>query len=234
MRKYLITLGGESKRNTQGKKKGARRKHRHRQHHNQETQAGVIAASTEKKQHVIIEAVLNILNWLISNVSMPSTSQLTAICMALMVLTNLYIASKMAGVNKQINQLSRGGNIHHLTNSLYRHHPYDLNDNDNNNENSLWSLLSKLDPDARKEDLRFVHQIREPITPDDAMKYQNHNTNNQDSADEQLELSKLAKTKLDRKMMELERMIQKAGQSMEQVTQVVQSQRQRILNPDWQ
>jgi hypothetical protein len=228
VRKYLITLAGESKCSTQGKKKGNRRKHKHRNHHNQETQPTVApAASPEKKNHFVIEVLPSMLDWLISNASMPSTSQLTAICMALMVLTNLYIASKMAGVDKQLNQLSQGNR--RVTNSLYQHHHLDLDDN----ENSLWSLLSKLDPDVRKEDLKFVRQTREPLP--DAVKYQNHNSNSEDDvSDEQLELSKLSKTKLDRQMMELERMIRKAGQSMEQVTQVVQSQRQRILGPEWQ
>jgi hypothetical protein len=51
--------------------------------------------------------------------------------------------------------------------------------------------------------------------------------------DDQLEYSQLAKESLDRQMVELETMIKKAGESMEQVTQVVQKQRERILHPDW-
>jgi hypothetical protein len=219
VRKYLTTLAGESKRSTQGKKKGGRRKHKHRHNHNQDTQAiAAAAASTDSKHHFIIEALSSTLDWLLSNASIPNTSQLTAICLALLVFTNLYIASKMAGVDKQLHRLNQGGR----TSNFYQHHHFDLDDN----ENSLWSLLGKLDPDVRKQDLKFA---QDPL-PENDVQYQNHNSNSE--SDEQLELSKLAKTKLDRQMIELERMIQKAGQSMEQVTQVVQNQRQRILDPN--
>lgn len=172
--------------------------------------------------HFIVEMLCGVLNWIIDNASVPNTSQLTAVCMGMMVLTNIYIASKMSGVDKQLSQM---GN----PTFQQQHSEYSYEDQDNN---SLWRLLSKLDPDARKEDLKFVHQTRDPLPS--SIKYQSHNNNEEEAmvSDEHLEYSQMAKNKLDRQMMELEKMIQKAGQSMEQVTQVVQNQRKRILNPE--
>lgn len=206
VRKYLDQHTGEAK----PRKKGGKRRHHKR------SEKEILEVIPEPpKNHFIIEALCSVLNWFIDNASMPSNSQLTAICMGLMLVTNIYIATKMSGVDKQLSQLG-----HHHQKTEYH---YDEQEN-----NSLWKLLSKLDPDARKEDLKFVQQNREPLT--DSVKYQNHN--NQDEAfDEHLQYSQMAKNKLDRQMMELEKMIQKAGQSMEQVTQVVQSQRKRIMKP---
>lgn len=206
MRKYLDQNAGEPK----PRKKGGKRRH-----HKRSEKETVQVIPELPKRHFIIEALCSVLNWLIGNVSMPSNSQLTALCMSLMVITNIYIATKMSGVDKQLSQLG-----HHQKSEYY----YDEQEN-----NSLWMLLSKLDPDARKEDLKFVKQNREPLT--DSIKYQNRN-NQDDAFDEHLQYSQMAKNKLDRQMMELEKMIQKAGQSMEQVTQVVQGQRKRIMKPE--
>jgi hypothetical protein len=223
VRKYLDSHAGDTKRLANGgKRKGGKRRHKSRNHtdknSNQQNSASAIVPATTEKQHFIMEALSSILNWLISKASAPSTSQLTALCMAMMVITNLYIASKMAGVDNQLNQLQsykRHGS------EFYQHH-IEIGDDDN----SLWRLLSRLDPDARKEDLHFVHQVRPPLS--DPV----NNSDNDDISDEQLQFSKLAKQKLDKQMLELEKMIQKAGQNMEQVTNVVQHQRRRMLNPE--
>lgn len=223
MRKYLDSHAGDTKRLANGgKKKGGKRRHRNRNHadknSNQQNSASATVPATTEKQYLIIKVLSSILDWLISNASTPSTSQLTALCMTMMVITNFYIASKMAGVDSQLNQLQsykRHGS------EFYQHH-IEISDD----ENSLWRLLSRLDPDARKEDLHFVHQVR-PSLSDPVS-----NSDNDDISDEQLQFSKLAKQKLDKQMLELEKMIQKAGQSMEQVTNVVQHQRRRMLNPD--
>lgn len=223
MRKYLDSHAGDTKRLANGgKKKGGKRRHKNRNHadknSNQQSSASATVSAATEKQHFIIEVLSSILDWLISNASAPSTSQLTAICMALMVITNFYIASKMAGVDNQLNQLQsykRHGS------EFYQHH-IEINDDDN----SLWRLLSRLDPDARKEDLQFVHQVRQPLS--DSV----NQSDNDDISDEQLQFSKLAKQKLDKQMLELEKMIQKAGQNMEQVTNVVQHQRRRMLDPE--
>ncbi|EPB91494.1 hypothetical protein HMPREF1544_01625 [Mucor circinelloides 1006PhL] len=228
VRKYLDSHAGDTKRlANSGKKKGGKRRHRHRNHadKNQDSASNsataTAPASATEKQHVVIETLSSILNWLISNASAPTTSQLTAICMAMMVITNLYIASKMAGVDKQLNQLQ---NHKRHGSEFYQHH-IEIGDDDN----SLWRLLSRLDPDARKEDLHFVRQARQPLS-DPA----NHSHGDEEAiSDEQLQFSRLAKQKLDKQMVELEKMIQKAGQSMEQVTHAVQHQRKRILDPDF-
>ncbi|KAL9548640.1 hypothetical protein MBANPS3_005595 [Mucor bainieri] len=230
VRKYLDSHAGDTKRLANGgKKKGGKRRHRHRNQADKaqdaashSTTASASTAATEK-QHIVIEALSSILNWLISNASAPTTAQLTAICMAMMVMTNLYIASKMAGVDKQLNQLQ-----HHKRHGseFYQHH-IEISDDDN----SLWRLLSRLDPDARKEDLHFVHQTRQ-VPPSDPVNH-SHDNGEEAISDEQLQFSRLAKQKLDKQMEELEKMIQKAGQSMEQVTHVVQHQRKRILDPEF-
>jgi hypothetical protein len=236
VRKYLNQHAGENIKaiGTARKKGGKRRHHKHRRE--PEDAAAAAQATTQpeqRKQHFIIELFSSALNWCIENASMPNTSQLTALCMALMVITNIYIASKMAGVDKQLNQLSSQPPSKQQVQQQNEYY-YQKDVVDDNN--SLWKLLSKLDPDARKEDLKFVHHKRPPV---EEQSQQHHNKGRaaeeteQDEFDENLEFSQIAKNKLDKQMLELEKMIQKAGQSMEQVTQVVQSQRQRILNPEW-
>ncbi|KAI8069065.1 GRAM domain-containing protein [Gilbertella persicaria] len=143
-----------------------KKKRRPRHHRKQATE---IPAQQDTEQHAWM---VNGLNWIISHAKPPNTAQLTVICMAIMVLTNMYIALKMAGVDKQLDQMG-----HSQTDFIYP-------------------------------------------------KLRNHNK----EQDDQLEFSKTAKIKLDQRMLELEKMIQKAGENMEQVTQVVRGQRKRILN----
>ncbi|CAO3644684.1 unnamed protein product [Mucor fragilis] len=227
VRKYLDSHAGDTKRLANGgKKKGGKRRHRHRNQADKiqdaASHSATATATATEKQHIVIETLSSILNWLIENASAPTTAQLTAICMALMVMTNLYIASKMAGVDKQLSQLQQ----HKRHGSeLYQHH-IEISDDDN----SLWRLLSRLDPDARKEDLHFVHQARQQPLPDSVN--HSHEDGEEAISDEQLQFSRLAKQKLDKQMIELEKMIQKAGQNMEQVAHVVQHQRKRILDPE--
>lgn len=220
MRKYLDQNVGASNKPTSKKKGGRRRHHKHRSE-----KQPVECVTIPPKNHMAVEVLSSILNWIIDNAGIPNTAQLTTICMGMMVLTNMYIASKMAGVDKQLSQLS------HQQPQQQGYHYYQ----DEPDQNSLWRLLSKLDPDARKEDLDFVQNQRQPLPS--SIKYQNYNNNGEQEGsteyDESLEFSQLAKSKLDKQMIELEKMIQKAGQSMEQVTNVVQSQRRKILNPDW-
>ncbi|RCI05646.1 hypothetical protein CU098_012251 [Rhizopus stolonifer] len=172
-----------------------KKKRRPRHHRKQATE---IPAQQDTEQHAWM---VNGLNWIISHAKPPNTAQLTVICMAIMVLTNMYIALKMAGVDKQLDQMGRMRRPH----TSYH---MDLDDH----QTSLWQFLSKLDPDSQTD---FIYP-----------KLRNHNK----EQDDQLEFSKTAKIKLDQRMLELEKMIQKAGENMEQVTQVVRGQRKRILN----
>lgn len=221
VRKYLDQQAGSNK--VSSRKKGGKRRHRKHSSEREVTAVSAPIVPQVPPNHFIVEILCGVLNWIIDNISVPNTSQLTAVCMGMMVLTNIYIASKMSGVDKQLTQMG------HPTFQQQQYSEYSYGDQDNN---SLWRLLSKLDPDARKEDLKFVHQTRDPLPS--SIKYQSHNNNDEEAmvSDEHLEYSQMAKNKLDRQMMELEKMIQKAGQSMEQVTQVVQNQRKRILNPE--
>ncbi|GAA5801108.1 hypothetical protein HPULCUR_006550 [Helicostylum pulchrum] len=222
VRKYLDQQGVSNKVSSSSRKKGGKRRHRKHSSDREVVSAPMIPTVSPPSNHFLVEMLCDVLNWLLDNLSVPSTSQLTAVCMSLMVLTNIYIASKMSGVDKQLSQM---GHPTFQQQQQQQQSEYGYGDTDNN---SLWKLLSKLDPDARKEDLKFVHATRDPLPS--SIKYQSHNEGM--VSDEHLEFSQMAKNKLDRQMMELEKMIQKAGQSMEQVTQVVQNQRKRILNPE--
>lgn len=224
VRKYLDQHAGTTNKPTK-KKGGKRRHHKHR------SEKQITEPTPEPpKNHIVIEVLSSVLNWLVERITSLNTSQLTAICMGMMVLTNMYIASKMAGVDKQLSQLGYQQQQQH-----HQHRRGYSFVQDERDDNSLWKLLSKLDPDARKEDLNFVQHRRQPLPS--TVRYQNHNSNHESEGsseyDENLEFSQVAKEKLDKQMMELEKMIQKAGQSMEQVTHVVQNQRKRILNPEW-
>jgi hypothetical protein len=150
----------------------------------------------EEPPKPLLDRCLSMVSGFIDSVSIPSTSHMTALCMAMMVCTNCYIASKMAGVDRQLSEMNYSGK------NFAVKQRYD-------GDNSLWQLLGRMDPDA-------AHHHWTQSVPDD-----------------QLEYSQLAKESLDRQMVELETMIKKAGESMEQVTQVVQKQRERILHPDW-
>ena len=209
VRKYLDQ---QQESNKTSRKKGGKRRH-HKQRGEKQHVEPVV--SEQPQNYPMLS---NALNWLIENASVPSTSQLTALCMMVIVLTNLYIAAKIGRVDKQL--LEKFHSVEPLQHRGYQYQRDELD------QNSLWRMLSKLDPDARKEDLAFIQRTREPI------QQQNFNSNVEGDYDEHLQFSQLNKVKLDKQMMELEKMIQKAGQTMEQVTHVVQNQRKRILNPD--
>ncbi|KAI8371250.1 GRAM domain-containing protein [Choanephora cucurbitarum] len=89
----------------QSKPKNHRRSHRRRRHVPEHPQK-----ETQSVDHVRI----------------PTTSQLIGFCMAIMVLTNVYIAFKMAGVNRQLAHLGRAKQT---------------------TKDAVWQLLGKLDPD---------------------------------------------------------------------------------------
>ncbi|KAI8891355.1 GRAM-domain-containing protein [Backusella circina FSU 941] len=157
-----------------------------------------IPIKKEEPPKALLDECLSMVSSFIDSISIPSTTHMTAFCMAVMVCTNCYIASKMAGVDRQLSEMNYSGK------NFAVKQRYD-------GDSSLWQLLGRMDPDASVTHPQWTQNV-----PDD-----------------QLEYSQLAKESLDRQMVELETMIKKAGESMEQVTQVVQKQRERILHPDW-
>ncbi|KAL0084609.1 GRAM domain-containing protein [Phycomyces blakesleeanus] len=135
------------------KKKRSHRPHHHTEH---ESLKSISTTSTDNG---------GIINWITNNVGTPNASQLTVLCMVIMVCSNLYIANKIAVVNKKLNTTE---------------HP------------SVAAISS-----ASQGNLR-----------------------------------EWPKEQLDRHMVALERMVQKAGQSMEEATKIVEEQRQR-LHLEW-
>lgn len=178
-----------------------------RKHRAQADAAATGASEIAQKDQGVAAKAMSLLSdgigWMITNASVPSASQATVFCMLMLVIINLFIANKMAQVDRQLELLKR-----HPPSSLHRygrqHHGAA--------ENELWSWLSNMDPDHRQE-ARVALQNEH-----DAM------------WSARLHESRAAKAKLDEHMDDLEQMIQRAGNNMEQVTKMVNQQRQRIMN----
>ncbi|KAG1405232.1 hypothetical protein G6F60_003778 [Rhizopus arrhizus] len=104
----------------------------------------------------------------IKKAGLLNSTQLIVICMSIMVVINIYMATKMARVDKRLNQF-------------------------HNHDNSIWHTI----------------------------------VSNEDS--EQDDWLVLSKDRLDYQMIELEKMIKRTGQDIQHVTNVVNSQRRKIL-----
>jgi hypothetical protein len=104
----------------------------------------------------------------IKKAGLLNSTQLIVICMSIMVVINIYMATKMARVDKRLNQF-------------------------HNHDNSIWHMI----------------------------------VSNEDS--EQDDWLVLSKDRLDYQMIELEKMIKRTGQDIQHVTNVVNSQRRKIL-----
>lgn len=152
----------------------------------------------------------------------PSSSHLTLLCLVAMVCINIFIANKMAFVEQQLNNLNQASNymddvadvtpIQYApeTKQQYRR-KYNRQE-----EEDLWDWLGRIDPDKSspvKE--KVMHPASNPAEQEVIW-------------DEAIQSSKAAKNKLDRHMAELSHMIQKAESNLEQVTNAVKEQRQKI------
>ncbi|KAI8974282.1 hypothetical protein BDB01DRAFT_853908 [Pilobolus umbonatus] len=179
------------------KRKGRRHKRRER---TVKPEAMVVENGSMSILTLCQDIVSNIVQWLLS-IKSPSMPQLTVLCMGVMVITNFYIAYKMSLVDHQLSHIGRQPipSVH-----------------SSRNDDSLWSLLSRMDPDTNEKKSGF----------------QPRNTNSNDVPSESIEFSESTKYKLDKQMMELEKMIKKAGQNMEHVNSVVQEQKKKIVLPD--
>ncbi|KAI9023567.1 hypothetical protein CLU79DRAFT_887043 [Phycomyces nitens] len=146
-----------------------------------------------------------IVDWAMNNLGLPNTSQLTALCMFLMVCSNLYIANKIAGVNTKLNTTE-----HHSVSA-----PPAIREwrQDHASEaRELWQWLGGLDPEEKERNRPERWQPDMVPVAEDPV------------AEGHLG----AKEQLDRHMVALEKMVQKAGQSMEEATKIVEEQRQRL------
>ncbi|KAG0170311.1 hypothetical protein DFQ28_002257 [Apophysomyces sp. BC1034] len=147
-----------------------------------------------------------VISWLIENASIPSTSQLTVFCMLLMVIVNLFIASKMRDLEQKLTTISTTGS--HTKSPLTSRYTRP-------DDNDLWEWLGRLDPDKEAKtatESDFLAGRQDTDAP----------------WQEKWQESQSAKNKIDQHLVDLGRMIERAEKSMEQVTNVVNQQRQRI------
>ncbi|KAI9468267.1 MAG: hypothetical protein EXX96DRAFT_591515 [Benjaminiella poitrasii] len=208
------------------RKKGRRSKTNHRlsaavesshhAHKNDEAHKSVV--------HQVLGVVSNKLadgiTGIISIASSPRAAHFTLFCLIVMVFINLYIARKMAFVEQQLSELSR------VTGSsddsgLFKDATYSVGaqqrEYNRQEEDDLWAWLGRIDPDGANE---RTEQVKIPIAQD---------PKEQEAIwDDAIKISKTAKERLDKHMMELSKMIQRAESNLEDVTKVVNEQRQKI------
>jgi hypothetical protein len=127
IRKHLE--GGTNK-----KSKHRRKKRAHHRHQRSKSTSLKKETNTSSKNGLL--QLANDLFQRMLDAQLLPTSYLTIICMTFLLLTNCYIAIKMAGLNKQLDQMSFGSHQH---NSLLNRQKYDV-------DHSLWQLLGRLDP----------------------------------------------------------------------------------------
>lgn len=158
---------------------------------------------------------------LIDLVASPNSSHLTLLCLVVMVCINIFIAKKMAFVEQQLNSLNHASDYMEEADSAVIQHapvtnqPYHREYN-RQEENDLWDWLGRIDPDKSSP---VKEKVMQPVS----------NPAEQEIVwDSAIQSSKAAKDKLDRHMAELSQMIQKAESNLEQVTNAVREQRQKI------
>lgn len=195
---------------------------------------------TEKKQekpksavHQVLGSMSNLLadgiTSVIDIVSSPRAAHLTLICLIIMVGINIFIARKMAFVEQQLSELS-----HAFPNSAVdENEPTTVDISflpgtqrrqyNRQEEQDLWDWLGRIDPDKSNEKRE---KIAIPLVKD---------PKEQEAIfDDAIQISKLAKERLDKHMAELSNMIQKAESNLQDVTKSVNDQRQKIKQQDQQ
>lgn len=208
------------------KTKKAKRKHKRKEEKGIESRQ---KQEEKKTTHEILDTIINkltkvaeVIPFNATTAMIPSTSQMTVICMFLLVITNLFIAIKLAHVDKQLEVFSQS--VAQSATSKTAAYPTTsrlLQRDVKKVEDELWDWLSGLDPDR--------HVKAEPIDTDSSTSTA---TEEDETWRARLRESQLAKDRLDRHMADLESMIQRATANMEQVTKVVDTQRQKILS-EW-
>ncbi|KAI8888652.1 GRAM-domain-containing protein [Backusella circina FSU 941] len=133
---YYKSLDATIRKHLEG---GASKKPKHRRkkrNHHQRSKSTSIKKDTNISSKKGLLQLSSDLFQSILNTQLLPTSYLTIICMTFLLLTNCYIAIKMAGLNTQLNQMSFGS---HQRNTLLNRRNYDIDD-------SLWQLLGRMDP----------------------------------------------------------------------------------------
>ncbi|OBZ88091.1 putative membrane protein C20F10.07 [Choanephora cucurbitarum] len=213
---------GSSERSDNGKKRRKHKKPRHRRSSKEAAEQSKVEApkSTSEK---ILETASNlfsdILKPLIEAITSPNSTHLTLFCLIMMVCINIFIARKMAVVERQLIELTRAtpldslpkDSIHYQASKAKQERRYLPEEED------LWAWLGSIDP-QRSEEQR--EQVQIPIKKD--LKEQ------EAIWDEAIKYSKAAKERLDKHMVELGEMIQKAESNLQSVTSSVDQQRQKM------
>lgn len=189
---------------------------------------------TEKKQekpksavHQVLgsisDAIADGITSVIDIVSSPRAAHLTLICLIIMVGINIFIARKMAFVEQQLNELSQAlpngavdenepatVDISFLPGTQRRQY-------NRQEEQDLWDWLGRIDPEksSEKREKVAIPLVKDPKEQEAIW-------------DDAIQISKSAKERLDKHMAELSGMIQKAESNLQDVTQSVNDQRQKI------
>ncbi|KAI9496423.1 hypothetical protein BDB00DRAFT_808837 [Zychaea mexicana] len=160
------------------------------------------------------------IDWIVSNATLPTASQISVLCMFMLVLINLYIANKMAQMDRQLEAIHLGAG----TSSGRKESPVVASpqaDHHHEIENELWDWLGQLDPE---------HKVKTATVQDPSAAWESMTTEDDNASwDARLRESQLSKDKLDQHMADLEKMIQRASNNMQEVTKVVERQRSRIV-----
>ncbi|CAO3694371.1 unnamed protein product [Rhizopus stolonifer] len=160
--------------------------------------------------------VQNVLDRLTNVFQSSNLNHLTLFCLFAMVIVNIFIARKMSFIEQQLGEL-----CHHIPGqkpSLLNkqpHIPTGKRKYDSKEEQSLWDLLNRLDPDK-------------PVVKKVSHERAEKSERKEDKWDEDLYLSKATKDRLDKHINELSDMIQDAGNNLKGVTESIQLQRQKI------
>jgi hypothetical protein len=174
--------------------------------------------------HRVLGSISNVIadgiTAVIDLVRSPTASHLTLLCLIAMVFINIFIARKMTYVEQQLSNISqqRASMVDEIVEEAQavpgaqQRREYNRQE-----EEDLWNWLGHIDPDKPS-------QVKEQVT------YPSSDNPEEQEAiwDEAIRASKAAKERLDKHMIELSSMIQKAESNLEEVTRAVSEQSQKI------
>jgi hypothetical protein len=150
-------------------------------------------------------------------ITSPKSTHFTLLCLIAMVVINIYIARKMAFVEQQLGQLSHSmPSVDQVEDKVHipGAHRREYNRQE---EQDLWEWLGRMDPDKSSEKRE---QISFPTVS---------NSKEQEAIwDDAIRASQSAKDRLDKHMIELSNMIQKAESNLQDVTKSVNEQRAKM------
>ncbi|KAI9244829.1 hypothetical protein BDA99DRAFT_543875 [Phascolomyces articulosus] len=218
IRQYLEKSASASSntKKTDKRKRRVKRKHKQKDGQNGVDTKTKDSADNQSPWQRILSSLID---WLVSNASIPNASQISVLCMFMLVIINLYIANKMAQMDRQLEAIHQGVGTRKNWESSPSASPHIHQHNEI--ENELWDWLGQLDPD---------HNAKTAIVEDPSSRWDKMAEDDNASWDAQLRESQLTKDKLDQHMADLEKMIQRASNNMQEVTKVVERQRSRILD----